>query len=395
MRRLAPTLVVLSLLLAGCQSSAEEPAPTVTRSAQPSGSPTSSVPTARTPAPSASVAGPATQVIQINAFTPDGAIASGFTTGPANGSAVVCIDDKGSPNGSSEGTHACGPASLRAQACWRSPLPADAGAALYCLTNPWTPELVRRPATQIPATTPKPEHPVPVGVELADGSRWAYYGGGGWSGYPQGYEPVYECVSGCRKSEALGHLKGEAVVNQVDPTWSMVRMNAGSKEPTPVALTKAWFIESTIRPSAYPSASPTTIPTPGATPTASALPADPKITQVGATITTAADVDKVTTIGAGFKKYLRAQITTLAASRACRKDQIVVDRYHSDGFAAGTITSSCGSKKTYWSKASGTWVEVSSTTALPHCAALSKAKLPAGVVAGKCSKNGKPQEYRG
>lgn len=405
MRRLLAPVILGALLLTGCQSAVEDSAPTITTSpsATPDDDTTTSTPT---PTPTPVATGPATQVQQVSPFSSDGQLMGEFTIGTATGSPVVCTDDKGSPNGSTTDTHACGPASLRAQACWKSPVAADNGAALYCLTNPWSTALVKRPATSIPPTTPRVADPLPLGVELGDGSRWAYYAGGGWPAYPEGHTALYECVQGCRRGQALGHVTGQPAVNKSQPAWTMVRLDADGTGPTPVAVRTAWFIASAIKPEAYPTASGTPFPTvpttPGPVPSTSVATPTPSEASAGsgrtvtvdATVRTTADAEQLSTVGVGFKAFLATEITRLRAG-SCSSPVITVARYHSDGFAAGKITTSCGTKRTYWSKASGAWLRVSSSAGAPSCAILEGAQLPTDVVAGTCRADGKEKTYEG
>lgn len=98
-------------------------------------------------------------------------------------------------------------------------------------------------------------------------------------------------------------------------------------------------------------------------------------------------------VGKGFKAYLAARI------KADPYWMMYIDRYRSDGYAAGSAGSTDPEKYegyyAYYSKASGTWKEVLGVQDAPECSEVRKAGLPAEFYADTCRENDKLIRYRG
>lgn len=134
---------------------------------------------------------PTTLVTNINPLTSSGALRKGWTIAEvANGDAVNCAYDQGSPSAVSPGTHRCGSTADSTDACWTSPRYAG---MILCLFDPFTNVLHERWAVDVPKSTPAAARPEPVGLELYDGTRWRLRVGGAWGGRKDGLVGAYSC----------------------------------------------------------------------------------------------------------------------------------------------------------------------------------------------------------
>jgi hypothetical protein len=208
----------------------------------------------RSPGSGPDVSGPPTQVITLDPFTTGGALAAGYTVDDHTAEpAVDCSYDDGSPSALTGGTHACGATADGTHSCWAPP---SSPGRLLCLYDPWTTVLVSRRAENLSATG-RPAAPQPLGLELADGSRWLLRHGGSWGGRADGLVGAYSCSSG-----ACGGTGDEPLVVLVEPeaapvdgsgpVWTVRVGQLGDPAtdyppPTRRAVTKAWFIASSFR----------------------------------------------------------------------------------------------------------------------------------------------------
>jgi hypothetical protein len=185
----------------------------------------------------------ATQVITINILS-GGKVRSGFTITDETGTTADCTGDSGSPAGTTPNTHMCGDNASYMAACWADP---SRSSTVLCLNHGWDTTLRRIHVTGLHAT-PKVADPQPLGVELADGSRWMLRIGGAWDAVPDSYTGSYSCTDKCDLhpnrvlvSDTTGTF------NTSQPQWTALIAQHGSTSatlppPTNAAVARVWYI---------------------------------------------------------------------------------------------------------------------------------------------------------
>lgn len=163
---------------------------------------------------------------------------------------VDCSFADGSPHAVGPDTYDCGGTADAANACWAAPTD---GSALWCLNTFQPSSRVLRvlPAQNIPPHTSAPTSPVPLFLQLSDGSQWWYRTGGAWDGRPDGWFPAYGCankagVCGSGKEFVILYKNGTSL-ERSQSTWTVhVGLIGDPRKPEPaptqMAVTRAWFI---------------------------------------------------------------------------------------------------------------------------------------------------------
>lgn len=117
-----------------------------------------------------------------------------FDKNRASQQTVDCTYDGGSPYSLGIATHRCGATADGANACWASQWSL---AELWCLdsSRPSSHKLWTIRAENVNDDTPAARNPMPLFLELQDGSRWWARTGGAWGGRDDGYDPIYGCAN--------------------------------------------------------------------------------------------------------------------------------------------------------------------------------------------------------
>ncbi|GAA1230658.1 hypothetical protein GCM10009657_02700 [Oryzihumus leptocrescens] len=262
------SLALIGAVAGGPTACAQRPTTPAQTSPRPVVSPTSAATSTTRPVPPSTAGavpgsppgktGAATDVVVLDPFRRDGTLLPGWTVhnGPQSPPAD-CRFDTGSPAARSGGTHACGSTAAGAVACWAP----RADGHLVCAADAWDRRLFRIPAANLRPVTHAPARPVPLGLELVDGTRWSLRTGGAWGGRADGLTGAYGCVSSCAALHGgsgpgtttwvLLAPSGASAVDMDAPTWTVRRGLVGNPDvrypaPTPVPVRRAWFIASTL-----------------------------------------------------------------------------------------------------------------------------------------------------
>lgn len=237
------------LMLAGC-SLGNSPPPAVDVTPPPPAV------TVTTPPPVVTVTPPppATTVNNISAVSADGKIMPGYTLGESRYDDDIEANNCDEPSGAgiSPDTYGCESSVFGADACW---LGADDD--LICIDEPWDSQLYVLPIVGKMPSTAKAEDPVPLGLQLEDGSRFRLRNGPAYSGVdPDGFRNIYRCVSGpCGddpgKTFAVMEADGQPPLNTTTDAWTVLvgqMLKDSSQDPSavpqpePSVVTRAWFI---------------------------------------------------------------------------------------------------------------------------------------------------------
>lgn len=156
-----------------------------------------------------------------------------------------------SPYAVTPGTHRCGATADSAFACAKSRIDSN---ELLCVTDPFNRQFRLVSAVNI-SDTPKPANPVPLGIQLDDGSRWVAWTGGtsDVANPPAGLIQSYVCISGnahCRTGVAalLSPFSPETgpEINPDTPQWTITLATAASFDAKPTlerhAVAAAWYV---------------------------------------------------------------------------------------------------------------------------------------------------------
>lgn len=117
----------------------------------------------------------ATEIVTLRPVTAAGEPAAGWSVTPGGSTPVAC--GYPSPAATGNGIHYCSPTSSSADVCW----PRPGGATVLCLIEPWQQTLYENPAQDAAVAVTAVAEPIPLALELADGTRCRLRNGGSWS----------------------------------------------------------------------------------------------------------------------------------------------------------------------------------------------------------------------
>lgn len=231
----ATPVVLFTLIAAACTS-------TVTPTTPAASTPP---PPASSPADPGAVASGKTEVIIVEPFNDDGTKKAEYSVDDAARRPVDCSSGLPSDSGVTPGTYMCGGTSDSAYACF-----AAGEESLLCLYSAMDETLYLYEATGIAAETPVPDEPLPLNVELADGTIWDLRQGGSWNFTPEGTTGMYDCHEGSCPDDAgltLVQVDGQPVFNESGDVWTAHQAESGTDPatlpaPTTVEVVRVWFI---------------------------------------------------------------------------------------------------------------------------------------------------------
>ena len=214
-------LLTLGLALTACGDDAEEPTPTA--------------------APEA----PSTEVIELAPFTDEGELAAGWSldesalTGGGSVSAEYCGP---SEHGTGENTVSCGSSADATSACWLT----ERSTQIACLDEALPEEQALRliplsgPA---PAETAAAEDPMPLWLELEDGSVFASVNGGAFMP-PEGYLVAYTVIDGGDAFEEIVVPDDDSapVIDTSGDQWSVTVGVDGEQGVETRKVERAWLL---------------------------------------------------------------------------------------------------------------------------------------------------------
>lgn len=186
----------------------------------------------------------ATRVTTINILS-GGQLKPGYTVKAETNTVEDCTYDQGSPAGMTANTHSCGTVAAYMPACWADPSRAN---TLLCLSHGWDTTVRRIPVTGL-HPTPKVADPIPLSVELTDGSRWFLRIGGAWDAVPDGYYASYGCLEKCdgHANQVLVASESGRTFDTSKATWTALIAKTGRDpralpRPTTTPVAQVWFI---------------------------------------------------------------------------------------------------------------------------------------------------------
>ncbi len=255
------------------------------------------------------------------------------------------------------------------------------GAHVLCATDPWAKAATRFAVDGTLPTTHKPSDPAPLGIELADGSRWNYRSGGIWPPGPQEAAATYGCRKGCHEdAEALlsppGNPGGSGLIKEGD-VWYARRGPLGyntvkTGKITKERITKAWFIRAA--------------PSSGSSGGTGATGALGPVTRPNLTIAEPSDVQKLPNSN-GLRAFARAQLAQVTQENDRCPMTITVEALDAQSSAmVSEFGSGCGGGMAMWGVKKGRWIKVWSGQDVPLCSELSaKGAVLNPDVIGRCS----------
>ncbi|WP_313716700.1 hypothetical protein [Arsenicicoccus bolidensis] len=274
-------------------------------------------------------------------------------------------------------TYHCGPSAASAVACVAD----NGGSHILCAMQPWARKATRFSVDGTLPTTSKPANPVPLGIELADGSRWFIRSGGAWPPGPQETAAMYSCSEGCGgESEALltapGNLDDFGLIKEGD-IWYARRGPLGydtvkTGKITKERITKAWFIRAA--------------PSSGSSGGTGATGALGPVTRPNLTIAEPSDVQKLPNTN-GLRAFARAQLAQVTKESDGCPMTITVEALDAQSSAmVSEFGSGCGGGMAMWGVKKGRWIKVWSGQDVPLCSELrAKGAVLNPNVIGRCS----------
>ena len=156
---------------------------------------------------------PGTDVLYVVAVDSHGHPGAGFKARPADDEDPTVSDCEASPAAVSANIYQCSPGAVGADACW-----AAKDNSLLCLDDPWDRQLNRvLIADELRAVSPVAD-PLPLALQLDDGTRCRLRTSGAWGGRDDGYEAAY----GCEASDVtVLSGPGGDVVDRSAPAWTV------------------------------------------------------------------------------------------------------------------------------------------------------------------------------
>lgn len=150
-----------------------------------------------------------------------------------------------SPASNGPAVFQCGDTAFDGAACWKDLQNVE---HVLCLATPWETTLRRAPVAGS-GVSDMTQAPVPLGVELVDGSRWALRLGGAWGNYGKNTVGTYWPLNAkAGDTNVLLKRDGEPEFLKATGTWSVLRgPDVGSNfeardEAKRIEVAKVWFV---------------------------------------------------------------------------------------------------------------------------------------------------------
>ncbi len=255
-----------TLLLVGCSAALPNPAKSAPLSARPTVTASSSKATTATAIATTTTvhtvtstitqtpAAPTikTQIIGINVMDAEGKLKPEYTFNNKELASTLNIDcGQYSPVGLSYGTYYCSPTAAGLQACWKDPNPPAGTRHLLCIRSYQDTEVIVIEPTRLDTTPKVAPLPMPLNLELADGSIWIHRNGGAGNYTYPGYYISYYCRSGCGPytsgDKAILVYENSGLTKNGDTWYAEVGETGATSSqaypiPTKIAVKTAWFI---------------------------------------------------------------------------------------------------------------------------------------------------------
>lgn len=228
---LALALIAATALFAGCSSA-------TSGQASLAGSSPTNAGAAATAAPSSSAPATArgTQEIILRPLNSRLAPTSGYTISSEylKDSTIEC-DQMPAQSAVNDDIQSCSPTAASAHTCWPAPNSSNA----LCLMNPFKPVLYLLSAGIPLGAMSAPRVPVPLGLELTDGTQCILRNGGAWSSHKSGASAAYGC--GTTSMSTIVWSGAAGPIDKSEPDWTV---QIGQPEDTlqTVKVTKAYFV---------------------------------------------------------------------------------------------------------------------------------------------------------
>ena len=235
-------LVLAGSGLAACDGGGSEE-PSATGTETPTATETS------TPSPSETTAGPATEIGEITPYNENGFLNDGWNvehSKPEDGEAPAdCYE---SAHGTGPNTVTCGPTAASLGACWLT----EDRMQIACLDEYAVGEQNLKHVAldgEAPAETPATEDPIPLWVELDDGSTFAAVHGGAWSP-PEGYLVAYSRADDPETLEEILVPDDDSapIFDQSEDLWTVTVGEDGGQDVATKTVNKVWYMAGRVIP---------------------------------------------------------------------------------------------------------------------------------------------------
>jgi len=226
-----PAVLLLAVGLAGCG------APDTTADPSPTTSETAS-------------AEPATEIVEITPWGEDGALSSEWTidSEAQPGGTVDSEFCRASEHGTGDNTLSCGTTADSTSACWITESPMQMACLNEGVPDARTLELISLSGAA-PATTSAVEEPLPLWLELDDGSVFVSVNGGAFSP-PTGYLVAYVAVSGADAFEEIVVPDDESAptIDTSTDLWGVTVGVDGEDGVEQRSVVRAWYLGGRVIP---------------------------------------------------------------------------------------------------------------------------------------------------
>ena len=187
-----------------------------------------------------------TEVVVLDIYDGSGKVRSKYSVEDYGDTAVDCSQ----PSQASKGpaVFQCGNVADYLPACWKNLDPSDSGTVL-CLRRPWDTTLARVPVLGS-GVDPMDGDPVPLAVQLTDGTRWTLRLGGAWGNYGKNtigwYAPDKAKTA---DSNVLVKRDREPLFTKTNGTWAVLRgPDVGSNfdardKAKRIDVARVWFVK--------------------------------------------------------------------------------------------------------------------------------------------------------
>ncbi|WP_029150083.1 hypothetical protein [Microbacterium indicum] len=235
----ASVLATLAFALVACGGTPGDPAGDVTEVATETTAP------AETPT---STPEPTTQVAEIAPFDEQGQLNDGWAVDEEvrDGSTIPGTDCTASSVPSGENTVACGPTAASLTACWRT----EVGSQIACLDETGDVGAQRLQIVHLGSAVPEipaGEDPIPVWVELDDGSVFRSVHGGAWSP-PEGYLVAYAGGGDTWNEIVVPVDDSAAVFDTSSDMWTVTVAADGQPDIDTRQVVRAWCLAGRVLP---------------------------------------------------------------------------------------------------------------------------------------------------